>query len=158
MLDSKTEFQYRLIDMGFDLKIVNRLLEIQKNSDICTLVNMLTMQNDIYLHEFYVKENNDSENCYICGEIESKHDKQKFYKLPYNTNFFGSIGEGLDEDNMQNNNFGNSVIYETSLVDDSYNEFDVRYKEEKKLTTSYVKIESNPKKALTITNLKDKNE
>jgi len=119
---------------------------------------MLSMNNDIYLHEFYLKDNNEQDICYICGEIESKHAKTKFDKLPYNINFLNSIREELEGDSIQNNNVGNSVIYETSLVDDSYNDYDLTYKEDKKLTTSYIKIESNPKKALTITNLKDKNE
>lgn len=157
MLDSITKLQYRLLEMGYELKIINRLLEIKKNTNINVLVNMLSKRNDIYLHEFYAKEDDETEKCYICGEINSKHEKDTSYKLPYNMDFLNINRADLDDENIQNNILESSIIYESSLVEDSLYDHIINEEKIKNKPSFIQKEEQNSRSAFTINNIRDEN-
>ena len=110
-------FQLKLLEMGFEFKIVNRLLEITNEYSISQLVQMLSMENGFYLHNFYKNDKDNNDICYICQEPESRHLKLPKFKLPYEIVYFNKEAETIvfdeeDEDLIHEP----SVLWENSLI------------------------------------------
>ena len=110
-------FQLKLLEMGFEFKIVNRLLEITNEYSISQLVQMLSMENGFYLHNFYKNDKDNNYICYICQEPESRHLKLPKFKLPYEIVYFNKEAETIvfdeeDEDLIHEP----SVLWENSLI------------------------------------------
>ena len=122
MIEIKQNLQYRLIEMGYDLKMINRLLDVTNESLISPLVHMLCKENDFYLHNFNQIDKQKNDLCYICEEPKSKHLRNPKYHLPYNFIYYKMLKESQDNlsnEEIENLNHESSVIYEKSLIDNS---------------------------------------
>ena len=61
-----------IIDMGYDPKMAKKVYILLNPADINEAINFLTVENDIYQHDF-VERHGKIDVCFICGESAQNH-------------------------------------------------------------------------------------
>ena len=81
-----------IIDMGFEKKLVNKVVQFLNPRTIDRAVQYLSIENDVYQHPFYLARGNERK-CYICGLPPENHFDYNGRKRP--SNLSSKLSSGL---------------------------------------------------------------